>query len=497
MTTARPPVAEGDTGFLVPVLPMQDGPPDAIGVAAWHLALSNLIGQEVPHDLLGLWLFPDRGGAMLLAPEELGRDQLRVEAPSTLLSQHQIFELEERIRRAGYGSVVGVPVRGPSRDLGLAIFARLESGRYGPVQAMQLLAMMRQVVPVFQLLAECPPLAMDAGPAAQVCRQNVAETVARAAAEGRTAPEMLRLVSGVLQTLIPHERIEVAVPGANGTSWALLSGPPEGRRWSDSTTAVSQHVTGVVARAAHDGTILIGDLRPLGLAWPAYRQTRALQRIHAVLGVRLSVTGTEDTWLLLGGAAPDLYREQDREILLAVAPVIAVRVHGLRLALDAEVARARTAGQQAGHSRAARMASALAGTPHWNDAVGLFVQDVRESLGYAEIRWALRMGSDEYLETHAGDRRPLTDLPPLPVAGSELASLLSGAAPFLVSGPRGGDLIVPLRVGGRVIGALELLGGLPGSAGHPVTSAQLFADLLAPHLELLRREAIRKQQEVG
>ena len=63
-----------------------------------------------------------------------------------------------------------------------------------------------------------------------------------------------------------------------------------------------------------------------------------------------------------------------------------------------------------------------------------------------------------------------------------------GAAPFLVSGPRGSDLTVPLRVGGQVIGALELLGGSPGSTGHPVTSAQLFADLIAPHLELLRRE---------
>lgn len=487
MTTTRPPLPEeGDSGFLVPVLPWQEGPPDAIGVAAWHLALSNLIGQEVPHDLLGLWLFPSRGGVMLLAPEELGRDHLLVDQPQPWLSQHQIFELEERIRRAGYGSAVGIPVRGATRDLGLAIFARLEPGHYGPEQAMQLLAMMRQVVPVFTLLSDSPPLAVSAGPSARITRQNVSELVAAAAAEGRTPAEVLRLISGVLHPVIPHERIEVAVAGT-GASWALLSGPPEGRRWSDSTTVVSQHVTGLVARADEDGTIVVGDLRTLGLAWPAYRETRALSRVHAVLGVKLSVAGSDGAWLLLGGAAPDLYREPDRELLVGVAPVVAIRVHGLRMALDAEVARTIAAGQQASQSRAARVASTLAATPLWHEAIALFVQDLRQSLGYAEVRWALRLETGDYIETHAGDRRPLADLPPLVLAGSELAALLSGAAPFLVSGPRGSDLIVPLRIGGRVVGALELLGGSPGAAGHPVTSAQLFADLIAPHLELLRR----------
>jgi GAF domain-containing protein len=488
MTTTRPPLEEeGDSGFLVPVLPWQEGPPDAIGVAAWHLALSNLIGQEVPHDLLGLWLFPSRGGVMLLAPEELGGDDLTVDPPHPWLSQHQIFELEERIRRAGYGSVVGIPVRGETRDLGLAIFARLEPARYGPEQAMQLLAMMRQVVPVFTMLSDSPPLAVSTGPSARITRQNVSELVAAAAAEGRTPAEVLRLISGVLHPVIPHERIEVAVAGTGG-SWALLSGPPEGRRWSDSTSVVTQHVTGLVARADEDGTIMVGDLRTLGLAWPAYRETRALSRVHAVLGVRLSVAGSETAWLLLGGAAPDLYREPDRELLVSVAPVVAIRVHGLRMALDAEVARTIAAGQQSSQSRAARVASTLAAAPLWSEAVTLFVQDVRESLGYAEVRWALRLESGDCVESHAGDRRPLADLPPLPI-GSDLATLLSGAAPFLVSGPRGSDLIVPLRVGGRVVGALELLGGSPGTAGHPVTSAQLFADLIAPHLELLRREA--------
>ena len=75
-----------------------------VAVTAWHLALSNLIGVDVPHDLLALWLFPERGGVVLLAPHELGRDNLELAAPNPFVSQHDLFLLEERIRHAGYRS---------------------------------------------------------------------------------------------------------------------------------------------------------------------------------------------------------------------------------------------------------------------------------------------------------------------------------------------------------------------------------------------------------
>ena len=77
-----------------------------VAVTAWHLALSNLIGVDVPHDLLALWLFPERGGVVLLAPHELGRDNLELSPPDPFVSQHDLFLLEERIRHAGYRSVL-------------------------------------------------------------------------------------------------------------------------------------------------------------------------------------------------------------------------------------------------------------------------------------------------------------------------------------------------------------------------------------------------------
>ena len=379
-------------------------------------------------------------------------------------------------------------------DVGLAVFAHLQPARFGANEAMRLTAMMRQIVPTFTALATSPPLAFGAGPAANVTASNAPEAVARAAAEGKSGADVLRLVSGVLQVLVPHDRVEVAIPGATPGSWALLSGAPEGQRWGESTGEVSQTVTGFVARAAEDDTIAIGDLRDLGLSWPAYRETRSNGRVHALIGVRLTVAGTEDAWLLMGGAAPDIYRAVDRDVLKSIAPVMALRVQGLRAALTAEVARSQAAATQISQSRAARVAASLAGTAHWGEAVAWFVKDLRESLGYEDAQFILRFGDGLFVVVPAGDLRPLSALPSSEIDGSGLEALFEGSAPFMVAGESGSDLLVPLRVAGRVIGALELLGAAPAASGHPVTAAQLFADLIAPHLELVRRAELGRKK---
>jgi hypothetical protein len=485
------PSATAPSGLLVPLLPTQDGPPDAVAVAAWHLAISNLVGVEVPHDLLGLWLFPERGGVVLLAPAELARDRVELPVPEPVLSQHQLYQFEERIRAAGYRSVVAVPVRDGSQDLGLMLFADLEAGRYDAGVALRLFGVVHQLVPSFRALRTAPPMALAAQQGADTTPQNAAEAVALACTQGRTGSEVLRLVSGTLHELVPHERIEVAVPGSGHGTWALLSSAAEGRRWGESTGAVSQAVTGIVSLASVDGIVLVEDLRGgPGLAWPSYRESRVTQRVRSVLGVRLSAAGSEDAWLLLGGPATGMFRDSDREVLAAVAPVLAIRVQGLRAQLDADVARAQSQTVQAMQGRAGRIAGMLAATPHWGEAVQQFVTEARESLGYDAVRFALRLGEDRFVQVEPGDLRPLGSLPIHELDSSDLSLVLSGLAAFLVGGPDGSDLVVPFRVAGRVIGALELIGGAPGTAGHPITAAQVFADLLAPHIELVRRSAL-------
>jgi hypothetical protein len=476
-------------GVLVPVLPASDGPPDAVAVAAWHLALSDLVGVDVPHDLLGMWLFPAQGGVVLLAPAELARDDVAVPVPTPLLHQHDLYDLEERVRRAGYRSAIAVPVRGPHRDVGLALFAALEAGRFGITQAMRLHAVVHALVPTFEALSVTPPIPLAAaGP--ETASPSLPEAVARAAGEARTGPELLRVLSGTLQPIVPHERLDIAVLGSSPNCWALLSGAPSGARWGEASDAVSDAVAALVEHRDSEGVTQIADLRRDEIAWPTYSPSRLAHRVRTALGVELRMPDGELAWLFLGGAAPHMFRPADREALLQVAPIVALRVHGLRHSLATEVGQAQLHALQARQPRAARLVTALATTAHWGEASRQFEREVCDALGFRAVRFALRLGEDRVVMLAPGELRPLGELPAERLELSPLGSLLRGAARFLVSGEGDGDLAVPLRIAGRPVGALELLGGAPENVGRAVTTAQQFADVVAPHLELIRRAAL-------
>ena len=480
--------ADDPTGLLIPVLPIEDGPPDAATVEAWHLALSNLLSAEVQHDLLALWLFPAAGGVILLAPTELTADHLVVPAPTPRLAQHQLYELEERIRRAGYGSAIAVPIRGESSDAGLALFAALQPGVYGVSQALRLHTVLRDLVPTFEGLGVSPPLPkVSAGGSAP---EDLLTVVAECAVEAGTGPEFIRLLSGSLFSVLPHERIEIAVASASGT-WALLSGRAEGQRWTSPGAAaqVTGAVEGLLASADDDGVLMFPEFGP-GTSWPSYSVTRTSRRVRSIIGVRLTVAGSPSAWLLVGGPRAGMFGDSDRETLKLIAPIVALRVQGLRQALTSEVGQAQLSTLQASQPRVARLVTLLAATNHWGEASSTFAEEACKTLGYRSVRFALRLGSDRLIQVDPGDPRPLTALEPSVQDFSAIGSVVAGRAPFLVYGEEGENLAVPLRLAGRAMGALEFLGGALGAAGHPVTDAQQFADVLAPHLELLRRSAL-------
>ena len=74
------------------------------------------------------------------------------------------------------------------------------------------------------------------------------------------------------------------------------------------------------------------------------------------------------------------------------------------------------------------------------------------------MTFAIRLSEgDRVVLLEPGERRPLPDLPLIPVAGTTLASVLAGeilGSFLLVQGEA--RLIVPFRVAGRVHGALVL-----------------------------------------
>ena len=52
------PLSSSGSEPLVPILRSDERQFDAVALATWHEALSNTVAVEVPHDLMGLWLYP-------------------------------------------------------------------------------------------------------------------------------------------------------------------------------------------------------------------------------------------------------------------------------------------------------------------------------------------------------------------------------------------------------------------------------------------------------
>ena len=75
---------------LVPILRAGEGQVDPVALATWHEALSNTLSVEVPHDLLGLWLYPIQGGVVLLGPSGLAQDDLMIPIPTPYLKPEQL-----------------------------------------------------------------------------------------------------------------------------------------------------------------------------------------------------------------------------------------------------------------------------------------------------------------------------------------------------------------------------------------------------------------------
>ena len=99
---------------------------------------------------------------------------------------------------------------------------------------------------------------------------------------------------------------------------------------------------------------------------------------------------------------------------------------------------------------------------------------------------------DRVVLVEPGESKHWSDLPLVPIAGSPLAQVLGGQVPDLLNeSANGTELIVPLRVAGRIVGAVVLAAKGFGAIGRAdVAPVQQLADLVAPYLELVRSAAM-------
>jgi hypothetical protein len=477
---------------LVPLLPLEGSAPDPVAIATWHLALGSAIAVEVPHDLFALWLYPDSGGVLLLGPEALAHDRIQIPLPDPHLLQDQFYQMEEILRRAKYPAAIAVPVRHGDRDVAVMLLGSFTRGAFGARQA---LALRRLAARLAETLAELAKAMPSAAPHAtlepDMTTEALPECMARAVGEAASGPDLVRRVSGVLYPLLPHDRLEILALGATENAFVALSGGAPRRRWSAGGGSIDPFAA-IVSRFGAAPTLLIDDFTEIQseVDWSVGSGPPPALPARAVLGARMEIGGRVVGYLLLGSVAGDAYRPEDEETLALAALLVAPRALGFRLSAEAEGLRARDEVVESPALVLVRAAEGLATTGHLGEALSRFTAELAESLPHDGIRLHLRWGEDEVIEVDPEAPRPFADIPSMPVDGFEGAPVLRDERQWMILAVDGGEeVVVPLRVAGRTIGTLGVRGKFFATPRAAATIVEQFANVLAPHLELLRRGA--------
>ena len=467
---------------LVPLLLPGEESGDAETLETWYLALSNALSSDLPHDLLAVWLYPASGGVELIAPAALAADQLTVPVPPDI-TPAAIRLLEEIIRDAGYPSVMAEVIRLGERETGLILFAALRKDVYGESDRAQAAAVAAHLAPMFNRLArrwgqpDEPAAAEDAGSAA-------VRAVARMIGTTDNPRAFALALRTTLAPFLAADRLDILVPGTSPEQWYRLSEHPGGPLWSDPELIVSRSRLDVPGLFGVNDSVLIADIGPNAEVMP--------EPVRAVAGVWLT-TGERTTGaLLVGSAEPGRYGEGDVRLLADIASLAGIRIESFVAAANLQVVRNHLATLRAVPSHLGRLAEMLATTADSAEATRRFAAEANGLLSFERLHFALQLMEEDRVAILApGEARALPDLPLTPVAGTGLGRVVRGElANLLVRAEQRTDLIVGLRVGGRVIGAMVLTGDASRFGRGDVETAQQLADMVAPHLELLRRTAM-------
>ncbi len=477
-------------GPLVPLLPSGEDPADPVTRATWHQAISVTLAPEVPHDLFGFWLYPVSGGSVLLGPEELAADHLAVPEPPEV-SRHQLDLLEEIVRNAGYRSTTAVTASLNGVDAGLLLFAALGEGLHGPREraAAQLAA--DSLAPSLARLSRRWREGDDApAPRSDSDLLQLHAEVTRSAVEAGSPIELREKLSSILQPLLPHDRMELMVPGTTLDQWYRIGLHGAGSLWGDPDLVVHRGQVDIAGLLGSRDSFLLHGLPGEPVAFPPVAGAPAMR---SATGVRLTVAGRTVGLLMLGSRHDRQYVEEDVALLLSLRGAIAARLDSYLMAGHLQVLRSHVASQRTTTSRLARIVEALASAKDSAEATLRAQSEAAGMLGFDEMIIALKLGDElRVAQFSPGERRPLPDLPQQAPGADALGQVLRGERRSVLEDDRGRTrMIVPLRVAGRISGAIIFTAsgeGMFGGADEDL--ARQIADALAPHLELLRRTAI-------
>lgn len=474
----------------MPLLRPGEDPADPVVLATWHEALSSALAPSVPHELFALWLYPVTGGSVLLGPEALAADHLAVPEPP-LVTPQQLGLLAEIVRDAGYRSVSVAPIRYAGVDAGLMLFAAFAEQAHGPAERAAVEGAAAELGPAFVRLArrwraEGPRRAELTAARSLEALASVAE-----ATSGASSPrDLARGVSAGLADVLPHERLEILVPGSSHDQWYRLGEHPGGPLWGNPDLVVPRSAADLAALFASGDRILHTGALGEPVAIPVAAGAAAMR---SVAGVRLAVAGRPVGCLLVGSSDAARYADDDLDLLASAGAVVAPRVDAFVTAGHLQVLRGQLTAQRGIPTRIARVLEVLATTVEPWEATRKLQSEAASLLAFDEMWFALKLGDElRVAMVGPGERRPLADLPQIALGDNPLGRVARGrAAGLVVDAEDRTDLIVPLRVGGRTIGALVLAALQPGMfKGADEDIARQLADAVAPHLELQRRAAV-------
>jgi len=511
------PLSTNGSEPLVPILSTEAGQIDPVALTTWHQALSNTLSVEVPHDLMGLWLYPSQGGIALVGPSELSADDLPIPIPSPHLTSEQLSAVEQIVKSAGYVSATCLPVRFGKRDVALLLVADLQAGRYGPAERVLLQCVARKIAPMLGRIARQWVPTDGASSRQQERIASLLGAVAQANREAASPQRFLIAVSRALTTLLPHDHIELLVPNAEGDQYFRLAEHVGGPLWVDPSLAISREHLDITAIFEGRTDLLAADTYGDD-RWPRGFLTASDNGgadVRAVVGAQLSFGAGSVAYLLVGSVGPELYGRDDVELLTLLAGLIGPQIASFVRPVPTPVpvpvsvpvpaavptlsAPEKTSVQQPpAESGTAellfRIAGLLATTSDPAIATTLLAQQGLGLFEYSELTIALKLTAGERVVLlQPGERRKLLDLPLVPVAGTALARVLRGESPNAFSRNQGESrLIVPLRVAGKVHGCLVFSARPPAElSALRLPAAQRLADIVAAHFELLRRAALQ------
>jgi hypothetical protein len=476
---------------LVPILHATEATIDPVALDTWHQALSNTVSVEVPHDLMALWMYPTQGGVVLLGPAELAQDDLDIPLPAPHLKPEQLSVVEATVLSAGYGSVTCLPIRFGKRDVALLLVADLQPSRYGAAERVVLQCVAQRVAPMLGRIARQWTPAENSPSQRQERIAGLLTVVAQANRESATPQRFLAAVARGLAPLLPHDYIELLAPDSTGHRYLRLGEHAGGPLWADPSLTISREHLDIAEIFGADSRLLAPDTYE-DPRWPRGFLTASDTTgadIRAVVGARLSLGEASSAYLLVGSIGPDLYGAEDLELLVLLAALIAPRIAGFLRPSDAPRVN-RTPARDPSAELLFRIAGLLATTSDPATATRLIAVEGSTLLPYDRLTFALRSpDSERVIMVEPGERRSLPDLPEVVVDGTALARVLKGEAPSAFAQRKEATvLIVPLRVAGVVHGALVFSAESPAVLTEThAPAAQRLADIVAAHLELIRR----------